>query len=141
MKKVFLMCLFFQLLYYFSKAEIISNVKYKGKTYYVDVLKANSESVAKVEVWLRISNVASSTGDFKVFELSGNTKTLASYTDLVCRGKTVLDAGKTILGCASVVGSVFCAAATVASDGALAVVCETTWGNKRSGKYSGLQLN
>ncbi|MBO9635978.1 MAG: hypothetical protein J7578_22940 [Chitinophagaceae bacterium] len=127
MKRILLVFLLLQMLCLASKAEIISNVKYNGKTYYVDVLKTTTGNVAKVELWLRISNIATSVGDLKVFELSGKTKSLAEYTDLVCRGKTVMDAGKTILGCASVVGSVFCAAATIASDGALAFVCETTW--------------
>lgn len=108
-------------------AEIVTSVKYNGITYYVDVIKKSSGGVTQAEVWFRVSNNASSNDDLKITELKANTQKLSDYTDLLCRGKSIVDAGKTILGCTSLVGSVFCAAGAVASDGALAFVCETTW--------------
>ena len=110
-----------------TNAEIIASVKFNGKSYYVDVLDPSSKSILKAEVWFRLSNNASSTEDIKIFEIKANIKLLSDYASLVCRSKNILDGGKTILGCTSVIGSVFCAVGSVTTDGALAFVCESTW--------------
>jgi len=110
-----------------ATAEIIGSVTYNSKNYFVDVIKSSASDQTKVEIWFRTANNASSLDDLKITELKAYTKKLSEYVDLVCRGKEIWDAGKTIAGCTSVVGSAFCAVGTVATDGALAVVCETVW--------------
>jgi hypothetical protein len=111
----------------FVIAQSITNVSFNGKTYYVDLAKEVQGSNTNFQIWFRTNQNASSVDDIKMAELSANTNDIAAYKTRVCRNKEIFDAGQTIIGCSSIIGSAFCAAATVATDGTLAFVCEATW--------------
>ena len=106
-----------------SFAYVVGTTNYNGTQYYVDVqISGNSASV-----WLIKNKSMCTPNDIKVFNISSSNPTLKSAKEKICRAKSVIDDGKTILGCAATVASGACAAATVASDGATAVFCQATW--------------
>lgn len=111
----------------FTKADSVTVVNYLGKEYIVDINKKSSDKNEVFEVWFRLNSNSSTIGDFHVADLSAKIDSYKYYVDYVCRGKKIYDDSKTLLGCSSTVGSVFCAVGTVATDGALAFVCTTTW--------------
>ncbi|WP_018615938.1 hypothetical protein [Segetibacter koreensis] len=129
MKNKVLACLCFILLYVIhpTYGEIVATVTYNGKPYFLDVQNKSSENNVRVEIWFRENRNASSIGDLKITELKANTDDMKHFIDLSCRAKKDFDENKGLLGCLATVGSVFCAAGTAATEGALAFVCETTW--------------
>jgi len=113
------------------QAAVITTANYKNKTYHVDVISKSKTGEVSAEIWFRVAKTGISTQDILVAQLGGSTKKLKEYANLVCRQKEIIDNGKVILGCTSVIGSSFCAVGAVATDGAMAFVCASTW------KYAG----
>jgi hypothetical protein len=106
-----------------SYAEIVNTTNYKGKKYYVDVIRDGANAF----VYFRINQNSCSNGDIKVLWLKMQTSTLKKTAKFFCKAKEVYDNGKTIAGCTAVGFSAGCAIATVATDGAAAVYCEAIW--------------
>ena len=105
-----------------SFAKVVTTTKYQGKTYHVDVLTSGLNA----EIWFRISPNACSAGDFKVTTVNGRQATLKTAR-LACSGKKLYDDTKTVVGCSATVASGICGAATVATEGAAAFMCESVW--------------
>lgn len=109
------------------QAAVISTVNYKSKTYHVDVISKAKSGEVSAEIWFRVAKTGTSNQDILIAQLTGTTKKLKEYANLACRQKEIFENGKLILGCTSVIGSSFCAVGAVATDGALAFVCASTW--------------
>lgn len=104
-------------------------VNFNGRDFYVDLTNTINEEINST-IWFRINELASSIDDVNVAAIHIFNTTVSDMRNIVCRIQKPLDytaATQTLLGCLAVVGSVACGAAAVATDGAVAIMCETTW--------------
>lgn len=122
MKNLFLLLMVLFSIATTASAKVVTTTKYQGKTYHVDVVVMGMTA----DIWFRVSANACSQGDFKVANVNARQATLKAAR-LACTGKTIYDNSKTVIGCTATVASGICAAATVATDGAAALVCESAW--------------
>ncbi|GEM_PF-4268931 len=118
---VFLVVAFIVLLAGISNAETVDSTYYNGKLYYVDVLT----SCAGSEVWLRVKPEMCNLGDVRVMEVKAYAAP-PSAVSYVCRAKVYVNAGRTLMGCGSVIGTGLCVAGIIPSGGATLAVCSVS---------------
>lgn len=123
MKKNILKIVFSFVVFASFKLTSQTQVTLEGKKYFVDVRTSNG----KADIWFTEKSKSSSLGDKLIFTMVVMNTTFGDATKRFCNAKKVIDGGKTVLGCLSVVGAAGCAMATVATDGAAAVLCTSTW--------------
>ena len=102
-----------------AQAKIVGSAKKDGKKWYIDVLVSKKNAT----IWLRVKPDMCSIGDIKYMNVTASLSTLGKAGKMICRAKKVYDSGKTIVGCASTVGSLVCGAASASTAGSAAAVC------------------
>jgi hypothetical protein len=106
---------------------LVGTTQYFGKTWYVNVINQNGTG----HVWFNQVQDASTDGDFEVMAVTvSNPNT--DFLPQICRLKSVIDDGKTIVGCLATIGSGVCAIGAVDTGGATIFVCESVWAYTKS---------
>ena len=104
-----------------ANAEIVTWTYFNGRPYWVDVQPSSNTA----QVWFRVRPLSGSytPGDFPVMRVRASATSYKSAVRTACHVWQAYDDTKTVIGCASTIGSAACIVATPASGGTAALVC------------------
>lgn len=102
-----------------AQTKCIGTTNLNMKRYYVDVTGFGTYR----SVWFRVQKDMCSAGDIRIMDIKVSKTNQQEVAQMICRGKKMLDAGKTILGCGSVVATGICGISSVPTLGGAAAVC------------------
>ena len=111
-----------------NSQKVISEQTIKGTKYYITYEKNNGKS----SIWARKKLLTSNMNDVKLADISLKKIDVNKAMKMICRSKKTLNTGKTILGCASTVGTGLCIV-TGGGGGVGAGVCVVTVGYAATG--------